>query len=319
MSDISPSRAYIRIENKDYWTRLKKSIKEHRYIYLLVLPSLVYLIIFYYLPIYGIQLAFKDYNIAKGIWGSQWVGLRHFKLLMADSDFWFAFRNTIVISLQRLAVSFPIPIILAIVLNEVREGAFKRVLQTIYTFPHFLSWLVISGIILNIFSSAGVINNFLAMLGFERQMFLAQPALFRPLLYFLANWKESGWSAIIFLATISGINPELYEAAIVDGANRWHKIIHITWPSIATTVVILFILSLGGVMDAGFDQIFVLQNPLVREVADIIDTYLYRITFDSAPDFGFSAAIGLFRSLINFILLYVSNFLVKRVVGWSLF
>uniref|UniRef100_UPI000584C1CA ABC transporter permease n=1 Tax=Caldicellulosiruptor sp. F32 TaxID=1214564 RepID=UPI000584C1CA len=225
--------------------------------------------IFCYIPMYGVTLAFKEYDYAKGILHSPWVGLRNFEFILMEPEFWQAFRNTIIISFGKLITGFPAPIILAILLNELREGRYKKSLQTIYTFPHFLSWVIVAGIIKNLFSSDGAINNALVALGFQKYSFLADARLFRPLLYISEIWKESGWSSIIYLAAISGIDPELYEAAYIDGANRWQRIRYITWPGIKPTAVLLFVLAVGNCMNAGFDQIFNLYNPLVYETGDI--------------------------------------------------
>lgn len=299
--------------------KLTASILHYKYIYLLILPGLVFYAIFMYGPMYGIQLAFKEYIVSKGIWGSPFIGFDNFKYIIYDSDFWYAFRNTIIISICKLIFVFPAPIIIALALNELVDGTYKRILQTVFTFPHFLSWIVVSGIILNIFGANGAINNLLDMMGLEKQAFLASPQLFRPLLYFTDIWKESGWSCIIYLAAITSINPEIYEAAIVDGVNRWQKMRFITLPGIHSTIVILFILSIGNLMNAGFDQVFNLYNPVVYDVGDIIDTYIYRITFQNSNDLGFSTAVGLFKSIINLVLLLSANKLAKKSTGSGIF
>jgi len=260
---------------------------------------------------YGIVLAFKEYHASKGILGSPFIGFKNFEYILKDFEFWQAFKNTLIISFGRIAFQFPVPIILALLINELKEGKYKKFLQTTYTFPHFLSWVIISGIVINILGSDGAINNLLSVLGLEKMLFLAQKKLFRPLLYFTANWKGAGWSSIIYLASISSINPELYEAAKIDGANRFQRMYHITWPGIKSTVVILLILSVGGIMNAGFDQVFNLYNGAVLSVSDIIDTYIYRITFQTGSDFGFSTAVGLFKSVINFLLLVSCDRIVK--------
>ncbi|ABP68106.1 binding-protein-dependent transport systems inner membrane component [Caldicellulosiruptor saccharolyticus DSM 8903] len=292
---------------------LIREIAYYKYIYLLLLPGLIFYIIFSYIPMYGVTLAFKEYDYAKGILHSPWVGLRNFEFILMEPEFWQAFRNTIIISFGKLITGFPAPIILAILINELREGRYKKSLQTIYTFPHFLSWVIVAGIIKNLFSSDGAINNALVALGFQKYSFLADARLFRPLLYISEIWKESGWSSIIYLAAISGIDPELYEAAYIDGANRWQRIRYITWPGIKPTAVLLFVLAVGNCMNAGFDQIFNLYNPLVYETGDIIDTYVYRITFLTNPDFGISTAVGLFKSVINFVLLISADRFLKAI------
>lgn len=301
------------VKTKSYLSNLGKQIIKNKYIYLILLPGVMYYIIFSYVPMYGIQLAFKDFMINKGILGSPFVGLDKFKYVLADDLFWRAFKNTLIISFGKLIFVFPVPILLAILINEVSDGRFKKFMQTVFTFPHFLSWVIVSGIVLNIFNSTGAINNLISTLGFEKQNFLVNLFLFRPLLFITEAWKETGWSSIIYLAAITTINPEIYEAAVLDGANRFQKIFHITWPGIKSTVVILLILTIGSTMTSGFDQIFNLYNPVVYAVSDIIDTYIYRVTFQGSTDFGFSTAMGLFKSVINFALLLSANKIAKKL------
>ncbi len=292
---------------------------EYRFILLLILPGLIFFAIFSYVPMYGAQLAFKEYIVSEGIWGSPFVGWQNFKYAMSDQQFWLSCRNTLIISFSRLLFVFPIPIVLSLLLNELTNGPFKRVLQTVFTFPHFLSWVVVGGIMVNMLNSNGAVNNLIAVLGGERQQFLASAEGFRPILYLTDAWKESGWSCIIYLAAITGISPEYYEAATVDGANRFHKIWYITLPSIASTIVVLLILSIGNIMNGGFDQIFNLYNPAVYETGDIIDTYIYRTTFQTGGDLGISTAVGLFKSVINLVLLTLTNSASKRFTGNGLY
>jgi putative aldouronate transport system permease protein len=300
--------------NLKYSDRRKDLLKEvvkNKYIYIILIPGILFYAIFCYGPMYGIMLAFKEYHASKGILGSPFIGFKNFEYILKDFEFWQAFRNTLIISFGRIAFQFPVPIILALLINEMKEGKYRKFLQTTYTFPHFLSWVIISGIVINILGSEGAINNLLSVLGFEKKLFLAKKELFRPLLYITANWKGAGWSSIIYLASISSINPELYEAATIDGANRFQRMHHITWPGIKSTVVILLILNVGSIMNAGFDQVFNLYNGAVLSVSDIIDTYIYRITFQTGTDFGFSTAVGLFKSVINFLLLVSCDRIVK--------
>ncbi|MFD0713590.1 ABC transporter permease [Paenibacillus sp. GCM10027626] len=292
---------------------LLRDIMRNKYIYLILLPGLLYYALFHYAPMYGIQLAFKDFRANEGIWGSPFVGLKHYTYIFQDQEFWQAFNNTIVISLSRLLFQFPVPIVLALLLNELRESRYKKTLQTIFTFPHFLSWVIVSGMIVNVFGTQGAINHFLSLFGIEEQMFLSNQELFRPLLYISDAWKSSGWTAIIYLATIASISPELYEASYMDGANRFQRMLYITWPGIRSAVVLMLLLSVGNTMNAGFDQIFNMYNPAVLPVADILDTYIYRITFQTSGDFGFSTAVGLFKALINFALLVLFDRLAKMM------
>lgn len=287
------------------------ALLKYKYVYALLLPGAVFYIIFAYGPMYGILMAFEKFSIRRGVLGSQWIGLHNFELLFSKADFWNAFSNTVIISLCKLIFVFPVPILLAILLNEMFAGKFRNVLQTVYTFPHFLSWVLLAGIVTNIMGGTGAVNNLLGILGVPRQQFLASEGLFRPLIYITDIWKESGWSSIIYLAAIAGINVELYEAAKADGAGRFRRILHVTWPGIRPTVVILFILAIGNVMNAGFDQIFNLYNPVVMKVGDILDTYIYRTTFQSVSDFGYTTAVGLFKSILNFLLLIMADRIVK--------
>ncbi|MCL2059230.1 MAG: ABC transporter permease subunit [Oscillospiraceae bacterium] len=301
------------------WRKLAQQIWRDRLIYFLLLPGVVFFIIFNYIPMYGITLAFKKYMVGDGILGSPWIGFSNFEKLFKLPDFWRAFTNTIVISLQRLVFEFPVPIILALLLNEVRRNIPKRFMQTVFTFPNFLSWIVVAGLTFNILADNGLVNVILVTLGHEKQSLLTTPSFFRPLLYFTSNWKSAGWVAIIYLASITSINYELYEAAVIDGANRFKQTIYVTWPGIRSTVAIMFILAIGNTMNAGFDQIFNLYNPVVYDVADIMETYIYRRAFSTGSDFGAATAVTLFRAVINFTLLLLANFVVRFIGEEGLF
>lgn len=278
---------------------------------MILLPAIAYFIIVKYAPIYGVQLAFKDFRVNKGITGSPWVGLEHFKFILIEETFWNAFKNTIIIAFMKIILAFPIPIILAIMINEVKGNAYKRTLQTIFTFPHFLSWVVLSGIVINILSGSGAVNNLIAQFGGQKINFLMDNRLFRFLLVFSESWKEAGWSSIMYLAAITSIPNELFDAATIDGAGRFQKIRFIIWPGIHFMVIVLLILKIGHTMDSGFMQVLNLYNPSVYKTGDIIDTYVYRITFEKLPDFGFSTAVGLFKGIVNLILLFSSNGIAK--------
>lgn len=290
-----------------------KKASASRYIYLLFLPCLVFLIVFRYAPMYGVSLAFKNYDLSGGVLGSPWVGFENFKYIFGESEFWRVVFNTIEISFQKILITFPMPILIAILLNELALNKYRRVLQTIYTFPHFISWIIISGVMFNLLGYQGMVNNTLDILGFNKIQFFSTPALFRPILYISSIIKESGYTCIIYLAAIVSINPELYEAATVDGANRFQKIRHIIWPGIRSTAFVLLILAAGNVMNGGFEQIFNLYNPTTYEVGDIIDTYVYRLTFEQTPNYGVSTAVGLFKSVINFILVITANKITKML------
>lgn len=304
-------RAASAVPNK---TSLWKRILLNWQVYVLLLPGLIWYTIFCYMPMGGLSLAFKTYKANLGIWMSPWVGLQNYEFVFRDPDFFRALGNTVVISFCRILFQFPVPIILALLINEIRGQRYKKVLQTIYTFPHFLSWVIVASIMLNLLGNNGTVNAMLGALGIEPINFLGDEKIFRPMLYITENWKGAGWSAIIYMAAISGIDTEQYEAADIDGAGRLMKMVYITLPCIKPTIVVMFILAVGGIMNAGFDQIFNLSNPAVRDVSDILDTYIYRITFQSSADFSFSTAIALFKSVINFIFL-ISCDRISKLVG----
>jgi putative aldouronate transport system permease protein len=265
----------------------------------------------------GISIAFVDFQFNRPIWEMPFVGLKHFRLLLGSPQFWQVFRNTILISLGRLVIEFPVPIILALLLNEVRRSKVRRAFQTVFTFPHFLSWVIVAGIVNGMLLSDGVVNQLIAVLGGQPIPFFLEDRWFLALIFGSNIWKEAGWSAIIYLAAIAGINPELYASAAVDGANRWQSMWAITWPAMRGTVVVLFILSIGQVLNAGggaFDQIFNLYNPAVYDVADIIDTYIYRVSFQQGANFGYTTAVGLFKSVIAFVLVVIVN-RTARLIG----
>ena len=299
--------------------KLANRIWQARYLYLLLIPGLVYFALFHYVPMSGLVLAFKKYNARLGIWGSQWVGWTNFARIFSTPAAVRAIRNTFEINLSRLLWQFPVPIVLAILINEMRGTKLKRTYQIIYTFPHFLSWVIVSTLISNFFANAGMVNTIIASLGGKRIDFLADSALFRPFLYLTHNWKEVGWGSIIYMAAIMGIDATLYEAAIVDGAGRFKQIIHVTLPCIRATIITMFILQVGRIMNSGFEQIFYLQNGAVKDVSDILDTYVYSITFAATPNYGFSTAVGLFKSIINLLMLISTNYIVKWTTGSGMF
>ena len=294
---------------------LGKTIMRYKYFYLMVLPVMVWYLLFSYAPMYGITLAFKSFSYKEGILGSPWIGLDHFRALLTDADFHTAFKNTIIISLMKLVIAFPAPIILSIILNEFSKNKAKRFFQTVLTFPHFISWVVLAGILTSLFSRDGVINQSLLYFGFDTISPITDADSFRPMLYITHLWREIGWDSIIYLAALAGINPELYEAAEVDGANRFKRLIHIAWPGIKSTVAILLILNVGQLLTNGasFDQIFNLYSSPVYEVADVIDTYVYRTSFTIGTDFGYTTAVGLVKSVISLVLLVAANTIVKRM------
>ena len=281
---------------------LKRKLRFSKYLLIMIIPAIIFYFIFNYVPMYGILIAFKKYYPKKGIMGSPWVGLENFKIIFSDVEFCSVLRNTVIIGAFKIIISFIAAILVALLLNEIRMRFFKKTVQIIVTFPHFLSWVVVGGFVMNLFSRTGAINDLLALAGKERIEFLSNGKFFLGLLFTSDIWKEAGWSSIIYLATMAGISPELYEAADIDGASRIQKIKNITIPAIKPTAILLLILSDGGILSAGFDQIFNLYNPLVYDVADILDTYIYRRTFVSGMPAGEGTAIGLFKSVVGFIL-----------------
>lgn len=295
--------------------KLGKKLIEYRYFYLMLLPALLFYIIFSYVPMYGVTLAFKDFNFAKGVLGSEWNEFANFKRLLVDPSFWRAFRNTLIISVGRLLIEFPIPILLTLLMHEISRSKVKSIVQTILTFPHFLSWVVLSGIVITMFQDQGIINQILLLFGGEKNDVLVNGAAFRVMLFFSNVWKEAGWSTIIYLAAVAGISTELYEAARVDGANRLQQIWAVTWPGLRGTVAVMLILQVGGIMNGGFDQVFNLYNSAVYSQADILDTYVYRASFVQADGFGYTTAVGLTKSVINFILLLTANKIVGKLNG----
>lgn len=292
-----------------------QKFRRYRQFYIMLLPILFFYLIFCYVPMYGITLAFKEFNYAEGILKSPWNQFENFRMLWGNRDFWQAFRNTIIISAGRLIIEFPVPVVLALLLNEIGHSKLKRVYQTVFTFPHFLSWVVLGGIAVSLFQDQGVINQILAAFGLGKNNVLMNGNAFRVLLFISNIWKEAGWSTILYLAAIASINPELYEAAKVDGANRFHQVLYITWPSIKSTACVLMILQVGSAMNGGFDQVFNMYNSAVYAKADIIDTYAYRSAFKDAVGFGYTTAVGFTKSVINFILLYATNRIVSRTNG----
>ena len=284
---------------------------------LMFLPVLVYFLVFRYLPMYGITLAFKKFNLGLGILGSPWVGLDNFTTLFRTQTFLRAVRNTVIISLQRLIFSFPMPIILALLLNEVRHLRFKKIVQTVSYLPHFLSWVILAGMFLQLLSpSTGPVNHILTQ-WFGRQdpiFFLGDNTYFRGTLIVTDIWKGMGWGSVLYLATISGIDTSLYEAAVMDGASRLQRMWYITMPSLVPTISILLILNVGGILDAGFDQIFNMYNEAVYETADIIDTYVYRVGLGQMR-YSLGTAVGLFKNVIGFILVIVTNRISRRISG----
>ncbi|TBL70397.1 ABC transporter permease [Paenibacillus thalictri] len=292
-------------------------------LYLMSIPGLLFLVIYKFIPLYGLTLAFKDFNLFIGdniidsVVKSPWVGWKHFARIFHEPAFLQVIVNTLLISLYKLVFLFPVPILIALMLNELRIGWMKRWVQTIVYMPHFLSWVIVFGLFFSLLGSYGIVNQVLGAFGIESVSFFSDAGWFRSLLVFTDGWKDSGWNTILFLAAMTSIDPQQYEAAIVDGAGRFKRIWHITVPGIVPVIMLVFVLRLGQVLNAGFEQVLVMYNPAVYGVADIIQTYVYRIGLGKL-DFSLSTALGLFESVVSFVLIMSSNGLSRRYLGRSI-
>ena len=298
-------------------------VAQHPTLYLMLIPGLIFLFIYKFFPLYGITMAFKDYNIFAGanpidaIAKSPWVGLQHFDKLFASSQFIKVLTNTLVINGYKIVFLFPLPIICAILLNEIRKQSYKRVLQTAIYVPYFFSWVIVFGIFFSFLGSYGIINNWLAALGFERIHFFTDTKVFRGLLVFTEGWKEIGYNTVIYLAAITAIDVGLYEAARIDGAGKWKTIWHVTLPSLTPTIVLMLILKVGYILDTGFEQVLVFYNAAVYDVADIIRTYVYRLGMGQM-NFSQSTALGLFNSVVAFVLIVGANMVSRKLLKRSI-
>lgn len=293
------------------WERFCKDVIRDKWLYLLLLPGLVFLIIFRYIPIFGNVIAFMDYNPYDAS-QNVWVGLKHFQDLLTRPQFLQVFGNTLYISILKMVCGFPVPIILALMMNEMKNLKFKKVAQTLLYLPNFISWVVLSGLIMNMLDpDTGLVTSIINSISGEKIQVLTDTRYFVPMLVITDIYKGAGWGTIIYFAALSGIDPQLYEAAEIDGARKWKQLLHITLPSITPTIVVMLILSCNNIVNAGFDQIFMLYSALVYSVADIIDTYVYRIGIQNA-DYSFSTAAGLFKSVIAFVMILIVNTVAKK-------
>lgn len=301
-----------------YFIELAEDLRRDWMLYLLLAPMIVWFLLFLYKPMYGLQIAFKDYSLWKGVMGSPWVGFEHFEALFSDAFFLRAVKNTFLIAFYSLIFAFPIPIILALMFNEVQVMVFKRGAQTIAYLPHFISVVIVAGIVINLFApTSGLVNIVMDKLGFERIYFLTKPEWFRPIFIGSNIWKEAGFESIVYLAAIAGISPSLYESAKVDGASRWQMMWRITLPCILPTVIIMLIIRIGNLVEVGFEYIILLYQPSTYETADVISTFIYRMGIqDSLYDLG--AAAGLFNAIIAFTLVYFANRTSRRISSTSL-
>nr|WP_317259127.1 ABC transporter permease subunit [Paenibacillus sp. J5C2022] len=278
----------------------------------MLVPGIIYFLIFKYLPMWGLVIAFQNYQPFLGITGSEWAGFRHFERLFSDPEFFKLFRNTALLAIYNIVFFFPLPIILALMLNEVRLEVYKKAVQTIVYIPHFISWVVVVGMFYTFFTiQDGIVPDLMSVAGMEKIDFLQSPDWFRTMITTQVIWKEAGWGTIIFLAAITGVDPQQYEAATIDGAGRFRRMWSITLPALRSTIIILLILRLGSFMDTGFEQIFLMLNALNREVGEVFDTYVYTAAIQQG-DYSYSTAVGLFKSVIGAILVFLANYMAKK-------
>ena len=298
--------------------RLKKDIIKNKYIYLMLLPMVSALIVFNILPMFGALIAFKDYEIVKGVFGSEWVGFKWFKQFFNDPTFFRLLRNTLLLSFENLLFGFPMPIIFALLINEINNKHFKKTVQTVTYLPHFISCVVVCSILTTFLGREGVITHFLTNFGIEQTNLLSDPKNFRTIYIVSGIWQEIGWGSIVYLSALTAIDPQLYEAATIDGAGKLRQTMSITIPGIIPTIIIMFILKIGHIMNLGYEKIMLLYSPLTYETADVISTYIYRIGIMEGTQFSYSSAIGLFNSVINLILIIFTNTISKKISDTSL-
>jgi putative aldouronate transport system permease protein len=292
---------------------LRARVWKERWLFIMLLPGLLYFIVYKYVPMAGLVMAFQNYQPRAGFFRSEWVGLKHFARLVGEPEFWLLFRNTMLLAVYSIVFYFPVPIALALLMNELRVTGFKRLVQTVTYLPHFLSWVVVVGLTQNLLSiDDGLINQLFALVGAEKVNYLMSPAWFRPVVVMQDVWKDAGWGSIIFLAALAGVDVELYESAVIEGANRWKQLLYITLPSIRSTIVIILILRLGRFLDVRLEQILLMVNPLNQEVGDVFDTYVYVAGILQAQ-FSYSAAVGMFKSVVGLVMVLGSNWLARRV------
>ena len=298
-------------------TMIQKDFKRFKYVYAMAILGLAYYFIFHYWPMYGIQIAFRDFRPARGIWGSTWIGLRHFKDFFNGIYIQRLIRNTVLISFYELIFSFPAPIIFALLLNEVRSRFFKRTVQTSTYLPHFISQVIICGILIDFLSTRGLFNDLLEMAGLSRTAFLQDPKNFRAIYVGSGIWQSIGYGSIIFLSALSSVDTQLFDAAVIDGCNRFQRVWHVTIPGILPTIIIMLILRIGSMMSVGFEKVILLYNNTTMETADVISSFVYRYGMQQA-NYGFATAVGLFNSVINFSLLVIVNAISRKVTETSL-
>ncbi|WP_081970090.1 MULTISPECIES: ABC transporter permease [Paenibacillus] len=317
MSKLAPMTGVQTSVNNSFKHRFLRDFKLNRLLYIMMIPVILYYVVFHYAPMYGAIIAFKDFSPMKGILGSDWVGLQHFRDFFSSYYFWRILSNTVIISVYSILFMFPAPILLALLINEVRNQSFKRIVQTFSYMPYFISLVVICGMITDFTNSNGVINTLFSWLGYDGTAMLQKPGLFRPVYILSEIWQKIGWESIIYIAALAGIDQEQYEAARIDGASRLKQMLHITLPGILPTITIMFILRMGNMLNVGFEKIILLYNPVTYETADVISSFVYR---KGLLEFGwsYSSAVGLFNSVVNLILLISANYISRRVNKTSL-
>lgn len=313
-----PASAELETTRDGYWVRLLDHFRREWQIYVMLLPTIIWFIIFLYKPMYGLQIAFKDYSIFRGVVDSPWVGFEHFQTLFGNDQFIRAIWNTIYISALNLLFGFPAPIILALMFNEILHASYKKAAQTIVYLPHFISSVIIAGIVITAFSpTAGIVNTIIGWFGLDPVYFLTQPEWFRPIFVGTGIWQEAGFGSIVFLAAIAGVNPSLYESAVVDGANRWQMMWKITIPSILPTILIMLIIRIGNIMEVSFELVILLYQPATYETADVVNTWIFRQGLQSGQ-YDLAAAAGLFNAVVAFVLVMTANTLSRRYSRTSL-
>ncbi|MBM7069182.1 sugar ABC transporter permease [Actibacterium sp. 188UL27-1] len=317
MTDISDRKQSV-VFQPSRTQRVIEALKRDWQLYLMLAPTIIWLLLFLYKPMYGLQIAFKDYSVFRGIAGSPWVGFEHFQTLFDNDQFLRALKNTIVISFWSLLVGFPVPILLALMFNEILNQTFKKTAQTIVYLPHFISSVIIAGIVIASFSpSSGVVNTFLGWFGADPVYFLTKPEWFRPIFIGTNIWQEAGFSSIVYLAAIAGVSPTLYESAVIDGASRWQMMWKITIPSIMTTIIIMLIIRIGNMLEVSFEMIILLYQPATYETADVVNTFIYRQGLQGGQ-YDLAAAAGLFNAVVAFVLVMSANAISKRYSRTSL-
>jgi putative aldouronate transport system permease protein len=308
-SDANESQG---VQTKKRFGTITKNLRRDKWLYFMLAPGAIYFLVFHYAPMAGISIAFMNYFPGRSFFANPFVGLGHFRRLFSEPDFFMIFRNTIVLSVLNLVFYFPVPIILALMLNEIRRQRYKRLIQTVIYVPHFISWPVIVGLAYVMFTTeGGIVNELIASWGGAKINFLASEKFFRPFIVGEVIFKEAGWGTIIYLAALAGVDVQLYEAAVIDGAGQWRQLWHITLPHLKSTIVILFILRLGKFMDSGFEQVFLMLNSLNRNVGEVFDTYVYTVGL-AGGQYSYSTAVGLFKSLVALILVIGTNYLAKK-------